>query len=76
VVDVLVAEESGEDAAIYGEPRVVADAEDLPLVRRELAGGSDLAEIGDAAGCVCGEVGEELHGGWTDNSSVGAALDG
>jgi hypothetical protein len=38
VFDVLVAEESGEEAAIYGEPRVVADAEDLPLVRRELAG--------------------------------------
>jgi hypothetical protein len=48
----------------------------LPLVRRELAGGSDLAEIGDAAGCVCGEGGEVRHGGWPDNSSVGVALDG
>ena len=44
VVDALVAEEPGEDAAVGGEaregdPRVVGDAEDLALVGGELVGG-------------------------------------
>ena len=44
MVDALVAEEAGEDAAVGGEagerdPDVVSDAEDLALVRGELVGG-------------------------------------
>ena len=71
MVDALVAEEPGEDAAVGGEPRerdprVVGDAEDLALVGGELGGGlvdGGKDDVGEGAEADAGgALLDGLHG--------------